>query len=65
MARPKKEQREARTERLNLRFSPEEWGEIDAKARAAGLSPTELGRKRIACRRSDQGIARPRLWLCF
>jgi hypothetical protein len=44
MARPKKEQREARTERLNLRFSPEEWGEIDAKARAAGLSPTEFCR---------------------
>lgn len=50
MARPKKEQREARTERLNLRFSPDEWGEIEAKARAAGLSATEF------CRMAALGV---------
>lgn len=44
MARPKKEQREARTERLNLRFSPDEWVGLEANARAAGLSLTEFCR---------------------
>lgn len=64
MARPKKEQREARTERLNLRFSPDEWGEIEAKARAAGLSATEFCRlAALGCAlKSRPSIARrPRL----
>lgn len=44
MARPKKEQRDTRTERLNLRFSPDEWLAIDARARQAGIGLSEFCR---------------------
>lgn len=44
MARPKKDKTEARTVRLNLRLMPDERAEIEAKAAAAGLSPTEFAR---------------------
>lgn len=44
VARPKKEQQEARTVRLNLRFSPGEWSEVEPKAASAGLVPTEFCR---------------------
>ena len=44
MARPKKEQREARTVRFNLRFSPGEWSEVEPKVATAGLAPAEFCR---------------------
>ena len=40
MARPPKDQHEMRSLRLNLRFTPEEWRGMQAKAAAAGLTPT-------------------------
>lgn len=44
MARPKKQQQEARTVRFNLRFSPDEWREVEPKAATAGLMPAEFCR---------------------
>lgn len=44
MARPKKQQQEARTVRFNLRFSPGEWSEVEPKAATAGLMPAEFCR---------------------
>lgn len=44
MARPKKQQHESRTERLNLRFAPAELVQIEEQARLAGLSVTAYGR---------------------
>lgn len=40
MARPSKDQQEARSQRLNLRFTLDEWRCVIAKATAAGLTPT-------------------------
>lgn len=45
MARPKKEEQDTRTERLNLRLTPDERAEVDAKAAAVGVSPTDYARR--------------------
>jgi hypothetical protein len=47
MARPKKQQPESRSERLNLRLLPDERASIEARAAALGLSPTAYARRRI------------------
>ena len=44
MARPKKQRQDARTVRFNLRFSPDEWSEVEPKAAIAGLMPAEFCR---------------------
>lgn len=58
MARPKKQMEEARTMRFNLRFSLHEWGEVEAKAAAAGLSPTEFCRQAVLGCRIESAPAR-------
>lgn len=51
MARPRKEQTEARTERLNLRLTLAERATIEAKAAAAGVPPTDYARRvALGCR---------------
>lgn len=44
MARPKKEQIEARGERLSLRLRPAELNELTVRAAAAGLTLSEFAR---------------------
>lgn len=46
MARPKKEQHEARTERLNLRLLPDERVEIETRAAMLGIAPSDYARRR-------------------
>ena len=47
MARPKKQQPDTRSERLNLRLLPDERAIIRARAAASGLSPTDYARRRV------------------
>ena len=47
MARPKKLQEDARTERLNLRLLPDERAEVDVRAAAVGLSPSDYARRLV------------------
>ena len=54
--RPKKEPEERRTKTIGVRVSPEEYLQLESKARDAGITPTELLRrsalnKRIVPRR--------------
>lgn len=51
MARPRKEQTEARTERLNLRLTLAERATLEAKAASAGVPPTDYARRvALGCR---------------
>ena len=43
--RPKKEPEERRTKTIGVRVSPEEYLQLESKARDAGITPTELLRK--------------------
>lgn len=45
MARPRKEQIDARTERLNLRLTLAERAAIETKAASAGVPPTDYARR--------------------
>jgi hypothetical protein len=45
VARPRKEQIEARSERLNLRLTLGERATLEAKAAAAGVPPTDYARR--------------------
>lgn len=47
MARPRKRVEDARTERLNLRLLPHERAEVDLRAAAVGLSPTDYARRMV------------------
>jgi len=64
MARPKKQQPDTRSERLNLRLLPDERATIEARAAASGLTPTDYARRRalggklavVAPRRADPAL---------
>ncbi|ABB76095.1 mobilisation protein (MobC) [Nitrosospira multiformis ATCC 25196] len=63
MARPRKQQPESRSERLNLRLLPDERATIEARAAASGLTPTDYARRRAlggklaaAPRRADPAL---------
>lgn len=58
MARPKKQQLDSRTERLNLRLLPDERAGIEARASALGLSPTDYARRRILGAKLSTGTVR-------
>lgn len=47
MGRPKKQLADARTERLNLRLLPDERIDLDARAAAVGLSPSDYARRLV------------------
>lgn len=47
VARPKKRHEDARTERLNLRLLPDERAEIEVRAAAVGLTPTDYVRRAV------------------
>lgn len=47
VARPKKQQQEARSERLNLRLQPDERADIEARAVALGITPSDYARRLV------------------
>lgn len=47
VARPKKQMQDARTERLNLRLQPDERAEVETRAVALGLTPSDYARRLI------------------
>lgn len=47
VARPKKQMQDARSERLNLRLQPDERAEVETRAVALGLTPSDYARRLV------------------